>query len=241
MEYLLDDPVSERTYQEILRKVKPLQNGEVSDSMTQRGVVYKLNLGASVISLRQLAEKYSPNHLLALKLWNKQWRETMILATLLEIPSEVTENQMDFWVKQIQQTEMAEQAAMNLFSKTPFAFEKAVEFCLAKKHLTKITGLLMMGRLALTDRTSANDRFESFLELFPPLAKDPHLSLVFRRVLLQIAMRNTELYEIALLQAQLFLTLDSDVARENAEILIRELSCESVKELVMQRSQITPN
>ena len=55
MEYLLDDPVSERVYQEILRKVKPLQNGEVSESMTQRGVVYKLNLGASVVSLQLLA------------------------------------------------------------------------------------------------------------------------------------------------------------------------------------------
>ena len=75
MEYLLDDPVSEREYQEILRKVKPLQNREVSDSMNLRGVVYKLNLGASIVSLRLLAVHYTPNHLIALKLWNKQWRE----------------------------------------------------------------------------------------------------------------------------------------------------------------------
>jgi len=109
MEYLLDNPVSERTYQEILRRVKPLQNGEVADSMTKRGVVYKLNLGASVVSLQQLAGEYARDHLLALKLWNKQWRETMILATLLDKPEEVTEHQMDFWVKQIPQIEMAEQ------------------------------------------------------------------------------------------------------------------------------------
>jgi hypothetical protein len=203
MEYLLDDPVSERLYQEILRKVKPLQNGEVSDSMTQRGVIYKLNLGASIVSLQNLASEYSPNHLLALKLWNKQWRETIILATLLEIPEEVTENQMDFWVKQIQQTEIAEQVAMNLFSKTRFAYEKAIEFCLGRKTLSKITGLLMMGRLALTDRSASNELFEEFLELFPPLAKDAQLSLVFRRVFIQIAMRNPALYEIALQQMSL--------------------------------------
>ena len=59
MEYLLDDPVSERLYQEILRKVKLLQNGEVADSMTKRGVIYKLNLGASVVSLQQLAKNYT--------------------------------------------------------------------------------------------------------------------------------------------------------------------------------------
>ena len=235
MEYLLDDPVSERVYQEILRKIRPLQNGEVSESMTQRGVVYKLNLGASVISLQQLAGRYTPSHLLALKLWNKQWRETMILATLLEKPEEVTENQMDFWVKQIQHTEIAEQAAMNLFSKSPFAYEKAVEYCLGKKTLSKITGLLMMGRLALTDRSAKNDCFETFLEFFPPLAKDAQLSMVFRRVFVQIAMRNPDLYQVALQQAYLLRTLDSEVAQENAEQLIGQLECDAVKELVTQR------
>ncbi len=236
MEYLLDDPVSESVYQEILRRVKPLQNGETADSMSQRGVVYKLNLGASVVSLQQLASSYPSDHLVALKLWNKQWRETMILATLLEKPEEVTENQMDFWVKQIQHIEIAEQVAMNLFSKTPFAYEKAVEYCLSKKTLSKITGLLMMGRLALTDRSSSNDRFEIFLELFPPLAKDAQLSLVLRRVFVQIAMRNPELYEIALQQAHLLLTLDSAVAKENAALLIEQLECDAVKEVVSQRS-----
>ncbi|MCL4481906.1 MAG: hypothetical protein M1445_04715 [Bacteroidetes bacterium] len=238
MEYLLDDPGSEKVYQEILRKVKTLQNGEVSGSMTRRGVVYKLNLGASIISLQQLAGRYTPNHLLALKLWNKQWRETMILATLLEKPEEVIENQMDFWVKQIQHIEIAEQAAMNLFSKTPFAFEKAVEYCLGKKSLSKITGLLMMGRLALTDRSAKNERFETFLELFPPLAKDAQLSMVFRRVFVQIAMRNPELYEIALQQAYLLRTLDSAVAQDNAEQLIDQLECDSVKELVTDRNRV---
>jgi len=236
MEYLLDDPVSEREYQEILRKVKPLQNREVSDSMNLRGVVYKLNLGASIVSLRLLAEHYTPNHLIALKLWNKQWRETMILATLLEKPEEVTEHQMDFWVKQIQHVEIAEQVAMNLFSRTPFAFEKAIEFCLARKTLAKITGLLMMGRLALTDRTASNEKFEAFLELFPPLAKDAQLSLVFRRVFEQIALRNSDLYEIALQQAHLLRTLDSATAQENAALLIEQLECDAVKELATSRS-----
>lgn len=236
MEYLLDDPVSEKIYQEILKKLKLLQSGPVSESMIQRGVVYKLNLGASVISLRQLAEEYKPDHLLALKLWNKQWRETMILATLLEKPGEITENQMDFWAKQIRQTEIAEQAAMNLFARTPFAFEKAVEYCLNKKTIIKITGLLMMGRLALTDRNASNEQFELFLELFPPLAKDAQLSLVFTRIFVQIAMRNPDLYETALKQAYLLQTLDSEVAHSNAEQLIGQLECAAVKELVMNRS-----
>ncbi|MCE1197577.1 MAG: DNA alkylation repair protein [Marinilabiliales bacterium] len=236
MEYLLDDPASEKTYQEILRRLRPLQNGEVADAMRQRGVVYKLNLGASVISLRTLAASYEKNHLLALKLWNKQWRETMILATLLEQPEKVTASQMDFWVKQIQHIEMAEQAAMNLFSLTPLAFEKAVAYCLSKKSLIKMTGLLMMGRLALIDKTTGNEQFEQFLELFPPMAKDAQLTLIFRRVFIQIAMRNEDLYTVALQQARLLLTHDNEVATSTARELIEHLECDAVRDLVASRS-----
>ncbi len=231
----MDDPESELMFQDILRKVRPLQNGEVSEAMIKRGMDYKVNLGASIVSLRELASHYKPNHLVALKLWNKQWRETMILATLLDEPDAVTANQMDFWVRSFPNMEIAEQAAMNLFSKTSIAYEKAAEFCLGKKTLIKITGLLMMGRLALTDREAGDEKFETFFELLPPLAKDPQLSLVFNRVFIQIGMRNANLYQIALMQAQILQTLGSEVAHENAEQIIAELDCDEVREIVALR------
>src|SRR5665648_234350 len=146
MDYLLDNPEAEQLFQEILSKIKPLQNIEVVNSMQKRGVDYKVNLGVSIPLLQDMASDYEKNHLLALKLWNKQWRETMILAMLLEEPEKITENQMDFWVKNFQSIEIAEQAAMNLFSKTGFAYKKAFEYCLGKKLLVKIVGLLMIGR-----------------------------------------------------------------------------------------------
>jgi 3-methyladenine DNA glycosylase AlkD len=231
MEYLLDDPESEQIFQDILRKIRPLQNGEVADSMTKRGIEYKINLGASVISLQQLAAQYKPNHLVALKLWNKQWRETMILATLLDEPAAVTSNQMDFWAKNFRNIEIA----MNLFSKTIIAYEKATEYCLGKKTLIKITGLLMMGRLALTDKQASDEKFETFFELFPPLAKDPQLSLVFTRVFIQIGMRNINLYNIAQMQANILKTIDSQAARYNADQILSELECEGVREIALNR------
>ena len=93
-----------------------------------------------------------------------------------------------------------------------------------------------MGRLALTDRSAPNEQFESFLELFPPLAKDAQLSLVFKRIFVQIAMRNPVLYDLALKQAYLLKTLDSAVALENAEQLISQLECDAVRELALRRS-----
>jgi hypothetical protein len=236
MDYLLDNPDAERMFQEILSKIKPLQNIEVVNSMQKRGVDYKVNLGVSIPLLRDMASDYGKNHLLALKLWNKQWRETMILATLLEEPEKVTENQMDFWVKNFPSIEIAEQAAMNLFSMTNFAYKKAFEYCLGKKLLIKIVGLLMIGRLALTDREAPDSNFDPFFELMPPLSKDPQLSIVFSRIYIQVGMRNLNLNEIAVSHAKILKTIDSKTAQENAEHILSELDSEDAREIVKNRS-----
>jgi hypothetical protein len=49
-------------------------------------------------------------------------------------------------------------------------------------------------------------------------------------------MRNPDLYEIALQQVYLLRTMDSAVAKENAEQLIEQLECDAIKELVATRS-----
>ena len=98
---------------------------------------------------------------------------------------------------------------MNLFSKTGIAWEKAYEYCLGKKALTKITGLLLIARLALIDRELPNEAFDPFFELIAPLAEDPQLSTVFTRVFTRIGARNSNLCEITLRHTGFLRTSDS--------------------------------
>ena len=236
MNYLLDKPDAERIYQEILLKIKRLQNRDVVNSMGKRGIDYKVNYGVSIPLLQGIASEYPNNHLVALKLWNKQWRESMILATLLEEPEKVTENQIDFWVRNFPSIEIAEQAAMNLFSKTGFAYQKAFEYCISKKLLVKIVGLLIIGRLALTDRDAPDEYFDPFLELMSPLSKDSQLATVFSRIFIQIGMRNPNLHELVIRHAAILKTIDSEVSLDNAELILNELDCEEVSAIVKKRS-----
>jgi hypothetical protein len=223
VDFLLDNPETELVFQKILRKIRPLQNGDAATSMLKRGLGYKVNFGASVIALQQLASNYEKNHLLAFKLWNKGWRETMILATLLEEPDKMTGNQMDFWVKNFQTVEIAEQAVMNLLSKAPFAYVKAYEYCLGKKFMIKITGLLLIARLALIDKESPDEVFDPFFELMAPLSKDYQLSTVFTRAFIQIGMRNNDLHGITVRHAQILKTIDSEIAKNSADEIISNL------------------
>lgn len=222
-EFIMDDPETDLVFRDIIRKLKPLQNGNTANSLIKRGFDYKINLGASIVALQKLASNYKRNHILALKLWNKQWRETMILATLLEEPDKVTGSRMDHWVKNFPTSEIAEQAVMNLFWRTAIAGKKAYEYCIGEKQLTKITGLLLIARLALTDRESPDEVFDPFFELMAPLSKDPGLCTVFPRVFTRIGMRNSNLREKTLRNAGFLLSFDSETARNNADEIIASL------------------
>lgn len=196
MEFLLDDASIEQQFQEILKIIRLYKSGEVAANLESRGINYKQNWGVSIMDLRKIAADYSPSHLLALKLWNKQWRETMILATLLDEPGKVSEQQMDFWTKSFENSEIAEQASANLWWKSPFAYVKALEWCRGKKHWLHYTAIHLMGRLAMMDKKSPDEMFEPFFEELATLAKDEKLSTVIERSLILMANRSDYLKEM---------------------------------------------
>ena len=207
MEIWLDNDVIDKQFKQIISQIRLFKNGEVSASMELHGIHYSMNWGVPLVTLRDIAAAYPHSHVLALKLWNRQWRETMILATLLDEPDKVSEQQMDFWTKSFDSSEIAEQASANLWCRTPFAYAKAMEWCRGKKHWVHYTAIHLAGRLALTDKTSPDEMFEIFFEEFLTLARDPALATVLYRTLMQWAGRSDYLKDcirewLVLLKAQ---------------------------------------
>lgn len=216
MDILLDDPNAELEFQALLKKIRIFKNGEVSASMKERGVTYKINWGVSVMDLRTMAKEHNPSHLLALKLWNKQWRETMILATLLDDPAQVSEQQMDFWTKSFENSEIAEQASANLWWKSPPAYVKALEWCRGKKHWVRYTAVHLIGRLAMSDKKSPDEMFEPFFEELVPLSRDITLSVVLERTLIILANRSETLHQMVSEFIGILNDSDSDISKELA-------------------------
>lgn len=232
MDFILDNNETEQQYQALLKAIKLRKSGEVADSMNQKGFNYKLNWGVSILDLRELAKQYEANHLLALKLWNKQWRETMILATLLDNPDEVSEEQMDFWTKSFENTEIAEQASSNLWVKSKFAFVKALEWCRGKKHIVHFTGIHLLGRLAITDKNAIDEMFEPFFEELPTLAKDEKLFTPLYRTLIALGTRSKQLNEQCCELAKTFQLSDSENSVQLGEQLYDELTSDYVREIL---------
>ncbi len=230
IDFLLDNKETEEEFQKLLKVVKLRQSGEVSEFMTQQGLHYKLNWGVSLLDLREIAQNHERNHLLALKLWNKQWRETMILATLLDEPNEVTEEQMDFWTKSFENIEIAEQASTNLWVESKFAFVKALEWCRGKKHLVRFSGVHLIGRLAITEKKAIDEMFEPFFEELPTLAKDSKLYTVLYRAIIAMGSRSTVLNKQCIELSKIFQSGDSETAFKLGEQLLEELTSDYMQE-----------
>ncbi|MFV0521976.1 MAG: DNA alkylation repair protein [Mangrovibacterium sp.] len=224
MEFILDNPQTEEIFQNILKQIKRMKNGVTSDSMTEKGVTYKKNWGVSIIQLRQLAQSYEKDHLLALKLWNKGWRETLILATMLEEPQKIDENQMDYWIKSIQTAELIDQAVFNLYVYSKFAFVKAMEYCCGKTFLVNYAGLQLITRLARVDDKAINEMFEVFFDKLFALAKDERLHQAFYNMISALAGRNENMKSSCIVFLQELAQEEEKQAQHIAAVLLEDIA-----------------
>ncbi len=232
MDIILDNLETEKIFQQILNMLKSRRNGDVSEMMALKGIKYKVNWGLSIIELREIARQFEPDHVLALKLWNKEWRETMILSTLLDDPKLVTEEQMDFRTKSFENIEIAEQSSANLYVKTKFAFIKALEWCRGKKHLVKFTGIHLMGRLAITEKNAIDEMFDPFYEELVTLSKDEKLHTVIYRTAIALATRTLYLNQKTIEMAKTIQLSDSEKAAKLGEELFQELTGPDIQSIL---------
>ncbi len=132
---------------EIKRLIFLSMNGVVSESIEQKGVFYKKNFGVSLYRLKQIAEQFDKNSILASQLWNLQYRETMILAIFLQPNEEFSFMKATEWRNEIQTLELAEIASKNLFSKLSFS-EEFGEKCIEENKILQIAiGFLILAEI----------------------------------------------------------------------------------------------
>jgi hypothetical protein len=160
----------------------------------------------------------------------------MILAAMLDVPAEVSEEQMDYWTKSLETTEIAEILNTYLWSKTKFAFIKSLEWCRGKKHLVRFAGLNLMGRLAITEKSAIDELFDPFFDVLSPLSKDPQLRQVFYRSYVLLAQKSKALLEQATAFAKNMETSDYEESRTLARLILAEIESEYIKDAFVKNT-----
>src|SRR5665648_589764 len=81
----------------IIKELEALSNQEDVEGRARFGINSKKAYGVRMPELRRMARKTGKNHEIAEKLWNHGYTETRILASIIDDPKMVTEDQMERW------------------------------------------------------------------------------------------------------------------------------------------------
>ena len=132
---------------DIKTQLRLSMNGAVSQSMREKGLVYKLNFGVELPRIKGIAAVYEKNHTLAQALWKEDIRECKILAGLLQPVETFLPEIADIWIDTMPTVEIAELTSMNLFQHLPYAPAKAFRWIADERELAQVCGFLTIARL----------------------------------------------------------------------------------------------
>lgn len=146
---------------EIKTQLRLSMNGAVSQSMREKGLVYKLNFGVELPRIKMIAGNYEKEHSLAQALWKEEIRECKILAGLLQPVDSFFPEIADIWAESIQNIEIAELTCMNLFQHLPYAPAKSFQWIADEREYMQVCGFLTIARLLMKkgdmDERSSNE------------------------------------------------------------------------------------
>lgn len=159
--------MNEETHQKLMkikRSFRLLMSGPTSQSMTQKGLGYKINWGVPFIELKKMALEYGKDYELAIELWKEDIRECKILATLIMPAEKMLPEITDIWMEQVKSQEMAEMLAFNLLQYVDYAPAIAYEWIATDKTLYEIAGFQLLARLFANGQEAYERGINEFLD-----------------------------------------------------------------------------
>lgn len=223
--------MSRRTAQEVVATLRSLSDPKAVEGAARFGIKVPDILGVSAPALRKLAKEIGADHRLAGQLWRTGIHDARGLAALIDDPALVTPSQMERWAKDFNSWAVCDTACGCLFDKTPYAWDKAIEWSRRDEEYVKRAGFVLMASLAVHDKKASDERFEAFLPLIVEQAGDER-NFVRKAVnwaLRQIGKRNRRLNGLAIRTAEEVRSLGTRSARWIVSDALRELTGDKVQ------------
>jgi len=213
------------TATEVLAALRTAADPKNVAGMARYGISTQGTLGVPVVLIRRLAKQAGRSHELAAELWDSGIHEARILATIVDRPEWVNRRQMHQWARDFDSWDVCDQACLNLFRYTPFAWAMSARWAGARREFVRRAGFALMAGLAVKDKNASDADFEALLPLIAVAATDPR-NMVKKAVnwaLRSIGKRNPHLRRAAIAAAGDIRAIDSPAARWIASDALREL------------------
>jgi 3-methyladenine DNA glycosylase AlkD len=224
------------TMDDLLAQLHALASPDNVVGMARFGIVGGQRLGIAMPELRRIAKAAGRDHALALALWATGIPEARIVASLVDDPRAVTEPQMERWVADFDSWDVCDQVCMNLFDKTPLAWQKVRDWAERDEEFVKRAAFALLASIAWHDKTADDQQFTQALPLIVGASTDPrnYVKKAVSWALRTIGKRNAHLNQAAIQTAQELAQLDSQAARWVARDAQRELISDAVQKRIGQ-------
>ena len=224
------------TANEIIKKLESLENPANIAGMARFAIVTKKAFGISAPVIKNLAKEIksqtNDRHKLALELWETEIHEARAIAYLIDDPKQVTEKQMDAWVKDFDNWAICDGTCGHLFCRTEFAYKKVFEWSECEEEFIRRAGICLIAWLAVHDKKASDENIAQLLPILESKANDER-NFVKKAVnwsLRQIGKRNLNLNKLAIKTAEIIKLQDTKSARWIASDALRELQNEKILE-----------
>lgn len=221
-----------------IAELKKHANKECVAGMARFGISPEGTLGVSLPVIRKIAKQMGKNHAVALELRESGIHEARMLAAMVAEPEKTTPALMEKWVSDFDSWDICDQACMNLFRETPYAYKKAHEWAKRNEEFVKRAGFSLMATLAVGDKKAADRDFEKFLPLIKKGATDERnfVKKAVNWALRQIGKRNIALNKKAITAAKEISKINSKSARWAAKDALRELQSAAVRKRLRENT-----
>jgi 3-methyladenine DNA glycosylase AlkD len=215
--------------EEVLEMLAAKAYPDQLEGMARYGMTVENRLGVKVPQMRMIAKEIGVNHNLALELWETGVTEAMILASMVDVPDEVTEVQMEAWVQDFDSWDVCDQVCMNLFDKTPLAWKKIHDWSDREDEFVKRAAYALIACLAVHDKGASDEEFVSLIQVIKAGAADNrnYVKKAVSWALRNTGKRNPELNTVALATARELQSIDSSSARWIGSDAIRDLTSDA--------------
>lgn len=160
------------TAEAVLQQLKTKASPENIKGMGKFGMATDERLGVPVPEMRKIAKGIGKDHELALRLWKTGVQEARIVASMIDVPEEVTEDQMETWVVDFNSWDVCDQVCLNLFEKTKFAQQKVGEWSMREEEFVKRAAYALIAGLAWHDKKATDDQFIGYFPVIKSGATD---------------------------------------------------------------------
>ena len=219
------------TAKAVLEQLKSKGGPENVRGMGKFGMATDQRLRVPVPEMRKIAKGIGRDHVLALELWKTGVQEARIVASMIDLPEAVTEDQMEAWVADFNSWDVCDQVCLNLFEKTPYAQQKISEWSRRDEEFVKRAGYALIAGLAWHDKKATDDQFIGYFPVIKSGATDERnfVNKAISWALRNIGKRNLHLNKAAIMAANEIQRIDSKAARWIASDTLRELESEKIQ------------